>query len=179
MHTGEEVRRSVLDCSCCSPPSRAIARAKTLFTVIACDRRLSASCQLIPTTRQFAPTPCRLRECGLRCRFSGRYGSLLVVVGCVEALRDPVLRLWLVNAGASSARLTTLESGAVDGAILTAPFKVAKSYGFFRSCEFFESSGSVSKAKICNLSCLGGPGRSPSAIDVGKFFLPGATKGVD
>ena len=163
----------------------------------------------------------------------------------------------LVFAGASSARFTALQSGAVDAAILTAPFnfyaatagfnivgrtadyitdlpqngtvvnrnwaaghmstlerflaafnkgvawfgddrnrdeainilvrsgnlkpeEVAKSYEFFRKGEFFEPTGSVSKAKI---------GRSPISwrvwaiflnnIDVDKLFLPGLTKVLD
>jgi len=163
----------------------------------------------------------------------------------------------LVFAGASSARLSALESGAVDAAILTAPFnfygassglrvigrtadyitdlpqngtvvnrnwatshmstvarflaafnkgvdwfrddrnrneainvlvtagnlkpdEVAKSYAFFRKGEFFEPTGSVSKAKIRAVtSVLQSLGDLPSQIDIDKLFLPGVTKVVD
>jgi ABC-type nitrate/sulfonate/bicarbonate transport system substrate-binding protein len=155
----------------------------------------------------------------------------------------------LVYAGASSARLSSLESGAVDAAILTAPFnfygasaglsiigrtadyitdlpqngtvvnrnwatghmsvnkgvdwfrddrnrdeainilvitgklkpdEVAKSYDFFRKGEFFEPTGSVSKAKIRAVTrVLEGLGDLPSNINIDKLFLPGVTKVVD
>jgi ABC-type nitrate/sulfonate/bicarbonate transport system substrate-binding protein len=163
----------------------------------------------------------------------------------------------LVYAGASSARLTALQSGAVDAAILTAPFnfygvsaglsvigrtadyitdlpqngtvvnrnwasghmstvmrflaafnkgvdwfrndgnrgeainilvttgnlkpdEVAKSYDFFRKGEFFEPTGSVSKAKIRAVTqVLQGLGDLPNSIDIDKLFLPGVTKVVD
>jgi NitT/TauT family transport system substrate-binding protein len=163
----------------------------------------------------------------------------------------------LVYAGASSARLSALESGAVDAAILTAPFnfygasaglsiigrtadyitdlpqngtvvnrnwasghmstvmkflaafnkgvdwfrsdrnrqeainilvttgnlkpdEVAKSYDFFRKGEFFEPTGSVSKAKIRAVTgVLEALGDLPSNIDIDKLFLPGVTKLVD
>jgi len=163
----------------------------------------------------------------------------------------------LVYAGASSARLSALESGAVDAAILTAPFnfygassglrvigrtadyitdlpqngtvvnrnwasshmptvmrflaafnkgvdwfrddrnrdeainvlvtagnlkpeQVAQSYDFFRKGEFFEPTGSVSKAKIRAVTgVLQSLGDLPSHIDVDKLFLPGVTRVVD
>ena len=163
----------------------------------------------------------------------------------------------LVYAGASSARLSSLESGAVDAAILTAPFnfygasaglsiigrtadyitdlpqngtvvnrnwatghmstltrflaafnkgvdwfrddrnrdeainilvtsgnlkpdEVAKSYDFFRKGEFFEATGSVSKAKIRAVThVLESLGDLPRNIDIDKLFLPGVTKVVD
>jgi len=157
----------------------------------------------------------------------------------------------LVYAGASSARLSSLESGAVDAAILTAhstsmapppasasfgrtadyitdlpqngtvvnrnwatghmsalsgflaafnkgvewfrddrnrdeainvlvtngklkrPDEVAKSYDFFRKGEFFEPTGSVSKAKIRAVPVSWrGFGDLPSNIDIDKLFLP-------
>jgi ABC-type nitrate/sulfonate/bicarbonate transport system substrate-binding protein len=163
----------------------------------------------------------------------------------------------LVYAGASSARLSALESGAVDAAMLTAPFnfyaassglsvigrtadyvtdlpqngtvvnrnwatghmstvmrflaafnkgvdwfrddrnrdeainilvtagnlkpdEVAKSYNFFRKGEFFEPTGSVSKAKIgAVIRVLESLGDLPSHIDVDKLFLPGVTRVVN
>jgi hypothetical protein len=51
----------------------------------------SASCQLIPASSQLAPAPSYLCERGLSRRFLGRYGSLLAVLGCVEAELHPVL----------------------------------------------------------------------------------------
>jgi hypothetical protein len=53
----------------------------------------SASCQLLPASRQLAPAPSRLCERALSCRFLDRCGSLLAVHGCVEAVLHPVLRL--------------------------------------------------------------------------------------
>jgi len=163
----------------------------------------------------------------------------------------------LVYAGASSVRLSALESGAVDAAILTAPFnfyaassglriigrtadyitdlpqngtvvnrnwanghmstvtrflaafnkgvgwfrddrnrdeainilaasgklkrdEVAKSYDFFRKGEFFEPTGTVSKAKIgAVISVLQNLGDLPSNAAVDKLFLPGVTRVVD
>ena len=163
----------------------------------------------------------------------------------------------LVYAGASSVRLSALESGAVDAAILTAPFnfyaassglriigrtadyitdlpqngtvvnrnwanghmstvtrflaafnkgvgwfrddrnrdeainilaasgklkrdEVAKSYDFFRKGEFFEPTGTVSKAKIgAVISVLQSLGDLPSNAAVDKLFLPGVTRVVD
>jgi NitT/TauT family transport system substrate-binding protein len=163
----------------------------------------------------------------------------------------------LVYAGASSARWTALETGAVDAAMLTSPFnfkaaedgfavvgrtadyitdlpqggttvnrnwaaghmdtlrrflaafnrgfdwfqdrlnrdeaigilarasnvnseEVAKSYEFFRNGEFFEPTGSVSKAKVRTvIKVLEGLGDLPSNIDLDKLFLPGVTKVVD
>ena len=163
----------------------------------------------------------------------------------------------LVYAGASSVRLSALESGAVDAAILTAPFnfyaassglriigrtadyitdlpqngtvvnrnwanghmstvtrflaafnkgvgwfrddrnrdeainilaasgklkrdEVAKSYDFFRKGEFFEPTGTVSKAKIgAVVSVLQNLGDLPSNAAVDKLFLPGVTRVVD
>ena len=163
----------------------------------------------------------------------------------------------LVYAGASSARLSSLEAGAVDAAILTAPFnfydassglsiigrtadyitdqpqngtvvnrnwaaghmptvtkflaafnkgvdwfrddrnraeainvlvttgnlkpdEVAKSYDFFRRGEFFEPTGSVSKAKLrAVIRVLEGMGDLPGNIDIERLFLPGVTRVVD
>ena len=58
--------------------------------------------------------------------------------------------------------------------------KVAKSYDFFRKGEFFEPTGSVSKAKIgAVIRVLESLGDLPSHIDVDKLFLPGVTRVVD
>ena len=60
------------------------------------------------------------------------------------------------------------------------PDEVAKSYVFFRKGEFFEPTGSVSKAKIRAVTrVLEGLGDLPSNIDIDKLFLPGVTKVVD
>src|SRR6266576_739870 len=60
------------------------------------------------------------------------------------------------------------------------PDEVAKSYDFFRKGEFFEPTGSVSKAKIRAVTrVLEGLGDLPSNIDIDKLFLPGVTKVVD
>ena len=163
----------------------------------------------------------------------------------------------LVFAGASSARLTALQSGAVDAAILTSPFnfigtsagfsvvgrtadyvtdlpqngtvvnlnwaathratiekflsalnrgvawfrddrnrdeaikvlvetgklkseEVARSYDFFRKGEFFESTGSVSRAKLnAVLKTLTSLGDVPAHVTVEQLVLPGVTKLVD
>jgi ABC-type nitrate/sulfonate/bicarbonate transport system substrate-binding protein len=163
----------------------------------------------------------------------------------------------LVYAGASSARLTALQSGAVDAAILTSPFNfigtsagfgvvgrtadyitdlpqngtvvnlkwaashkatierflaamnkgvawfrddrnrdaaikvlvdtgnlkaddVAKSYDFFRKGEFFETTGSVSKAKLnAVIKTLASLGDVPAHVTVDQMVLPGVTKLVD
>jgi hypothetical protein len=50
---------------------------------------------------------------------------------------------------------------------------LAKSYDFFRKGEFFEPTGSVSKAKIRAVTrVLEGLGDLPSNIDIDKLFLP-------
>ena len=60
------------------------------------------------------------------------------------------------------------------------PEEVARSYDFFRKGEFFEPTGSVSKAKIRAVtSVLQSLGDLPSHIDIEKLFLPGVTKVVD
>ena len=60
------------------------------------------------------------------------------------------------------------------------PDEVAKSYDFFRKGEFFEPTGSVSKAKIRAVTrILEGLGDLPENIDVDKLFLPGLTKVLD
>jgi ABC-type nitrate/sulfonate/bicarbonate transport system substrate-binding protein len=58
--------------------------------------------------------------------------------------------------------------------------EVAKSYDFFRKGEFFEPTGSVSKAKIRAVTrVLESLGDLPGDIDIDKLFLPGVTKVVD
>jgi ABC-type nitrate/sulfonate/bicarbonate transport system substrate-binding protein len=60
------------------------------------------------------------------------------------------------------------------------PHEVAKSYDFFRKGEFFEPTGSVSKAKMSAVTrVLEGLGDLPSNIDINKLFLPGVTKVTD
>ena len=60
------------------------------------------------------------------------------------------------------------------------PDEVAKSYDFFRKGEFFEPTGSVSKAKIRSVTrVLEGLGDLPANVDIDKLFLPGVTKVVD
>jgi hypothetical protein len=57
---------------------------------------------------------------------------------------------------------------------------IAKSYDFFRKGEFFEPTGSVSKAKIRAVThVLESLGNLPRNIDIDKLFLPGVTKVVD
>jgi NitT/TauT family transport system substrate-binding protein len=163
----------------------------------------------------------------------------------------------LVFAGASAARLTALESGAVDAAILTSPYnfnaaadgfpiigrtadyitdlpqggttvnrnwaaghvdtirrflvafqqgvdwfrdrrnrdeainilvttgklkseEVAKSYDFFRNGDFFEPTGTVSRAKLRKVvDTLQSLGDLPNGIDLNSLILPGVTKLTD
>jgi ABC-type nitrate/sulfonate/bicarbonate transport system substrate-binding protein len=60
------------------------------------------------------------------------------------------------------------------------PDEAAKSYAFFRDGEFFEPTGSVSKAKVRTvIKVLESLGDLPGDIDLDKLFLPGVTKVVD
>jgi ABC-type nitrate/sulfonate/bicarbonate transport system substrate-binding protein len=60
------------------------------------------------------------------------------------------------------------------------PDEVAKSYDFFRRGEFFEPSGSVSKAKIrAVIRVLESMGDLPGNTDIDRLFLPGVTRVVD
>jgi ABC-type nitrate/sulfonate/bicarbonate transport system substrate-binding protein len=62
----------------------------------------------------------------------------------------------------------------------TKPEEVTKSYEFFRTGEFFEPTGNVSKGKVRTVTkVLEGLGDLPSNIDLDKLFLPGVTKLVD
>jgi hypothetical protein len=60
------------------------------------------------------------------------------------------------------------------------PDEVAKSYDFFRRGEFFEPSGSVSKAKIrAVIRVLESMGDLSGNTAIDRLFLPGVTRVVD
>jgi NitT/TauT family transport system substrate-binding protein len=55
-----------------------------------------------------------------------------------------------------------------------------KAYDFFRSGEFFESTGKVSRSKLLALAkAMASLGDSPGALDVDKLILPGITQITD
>jgi hypothetical protein len=115
-----------LDCSRLSPPSRVnhAARGRVALTLASrCCRGYQRLVRLIPTTRKLAPTPCRLCEGGLSCRFLGRHGSILTTARCVEAVLHPVLGLWVFHASVTQRRRKDFPPEAFQDATLPVPLR--------------------------------------------------------